>query len=167
MLVKSSEYRKNYEPKDSAKLPGTDFCIYEKPSTTQKKWKDSNLPYEKTTAYSRQYPGQNPESNKQIKDRELRNSFANRNSNIIGNSYASFEDKTNFRKSFVAPEKESLGRGLSRHESQLSHASSARDLKLKSPYGYRSTLDGKTAYSSAFVNHGIKHCICAKETLIK
>ena len=142
-----------------AKLLRTDFSIYEKLcSGLDRKWKDSKLPCERSTSYSRQYPGANADTDKLSKDKALRSSFANRNGNIIGNSYALIEQDTNFRKSFAAPEKATHSRGLSRHESHISVTSSTRDLKTKNPYGYRSTLDGKSAYTSAFVDHGVKHC---------
>lgn len=157
-FIKTSEYSKQYESKDAKEIPGTDLNIYGRPVATPKKWEKPTMSIERSTSYNRQYPGAQPSVDKLSKDKDLRRSFANRNSCIIGNNFASMEQDTNFRKSFVAPQHSTLSRGTSRHESCLDGSKTARDVRVKAPYGYRSALEGTTTYNKTFVPYQIKYC---------
>lgn len=160
-LVKGSEYAKEFMPKDSSRVPGTDFNIYDRPSASKNTWKSIDLPNEKSSAYKRQYPGAYAPSDKLAKDKDMRAGFKDRNGNIIGNSYATMENTTQVKRSFLSPEP-NLGSKLGNRNASgaSSRLGSERSIGVKFPYGYRSALDGKTTYKDNFVDFHVKHCHC-------
>lgn len=158
-FVKSSEYAKEFGAKNASQVPGTDINIYERPSTFNNSWQKQALATEKTSSYKRQYPGTDPQPHKLEKDRDLRSGFKNRNGNIIGNSYAAMENSTQLRRSFLSPDTQ-IRCNKDGQGTNGSRLGSARSVAVKFPYGYRSPLESKTSYKTAFVDHHVKHCHC-------
>lgn len=157
--MKSSQYAQEFGAKDAAKVPGSDVYVYDRSVPVKREWKKMDLSTEKMSTYKRQYTGAEVSAGKMSTDKELRAAFKDRNTNIIGNSFASIEKVSHLKRSFVAPETIPV----SNHGGQIgahSRVSSDRNVAVKFPLGYRSALDGKSTYKDAFVDHQVKHCTC-------
>ena len=163
LFVKNSEYSKQFQGKNSSKVPGTDYNIYNKPSELKRDWQKSNLPTENTTYYQRHFVGAQVPENKLVNDKEIRSGFKDRNGNIIGNKYASTEGISHANRTFAYPEKQIGVKGKGEtilKNKDSSQIGSERSLKNGAQYLYKSHLDGKTTYNKTFVDHHIKHCHC-------
>lgn len=160
LFNKNSEYCKQFDPKGQTNIPGADFGVAERPSAYKHKWEKPDIHVEKVSAYNSQYPGEMPSKDKHITDKALRTSFADRNGNIIGNKYASFENHTTFKKNFAKPEKMTDERKGS-STAALTKTQPVSDLRVPKSYELKTGHEKTTTYTSTFVDHGVKHCPCS------